>query len=146
MFDYVSDFELYAICHYIRRAHMGINLFNCLPLKLKQLYNDVTYFKIALKEVLCCHSFYTLEEYFEYSNRNDMSAQWFVVRFVCKCIICVFLVLLNINVFFVSICYLHIMTISTFALLLLIFIAWLFPHPLTCVLYGFMEIKVDSQW
>jgi hypothetical protein len=47
---------------------MGIKIFNSLPLKLKQLYKDVKHFKSALKEFLCCHSFYTLTEYFEYSN------------------------------------------------------------------------------
>jgi hypothetical protein len=44
---------------------MGIKIFNSLPLKLKQLYKDLKHFKSA------CHSFYTLTEYFEYSNRKD---------------------------------------------------------------------------
>jgi hypothetical protein len=47
---------------------MGIKIFNSLPLRWKQLYKDVKHFKSALKEFLCCHSFYTLTEYFEYSN------------------------------------------------------------------------------
>jgi hypothetical protein len=50
---------------------MGITIFNSLPLRLKQLYKDVKHFKSALKEFLCCHPFYTLTEYFEYSNRKD---------------------------------------------------------------------------
>jgi hypothetical protein len=50
---------------------MGIKLFNCLPLNLKQLYKDVNQFKLKLKEFLSCHSFYTLDEYFEYSSRKD---------------------------------------------------------------------------
>jgi hypothetical protein len=47
---------------------MGIKIFNSLPLRLKQLYKDVKHFKSVLKEFLFCHSFYTLTEYFEYSN------------------------------------------------------------------------------
>jgi hypothetical protein len=50
---------------------MGIKIFNSLPLRLKQLYKDVKHFKSALKEFLCCHSFYTFTEYFEYSNMKD---------------------------------------------------------------------------
>jgi hypothetical protein len=36
-----------------------------LSLYLKQLYSNCKSFKLALKDFLCCHSFYTLEEYFE---------------------------------------------------------------------------------
>jgi hypothetical protein len=50
---------------------MDIKIFNSLLLKLKQLYKDLKHFKSALKEFLCCHSFYTLTEYFEYSKRKD---------------------------------------------------------------------------
>jgi hypothetical protein len=48
--------------------YMGIKLFNCLLLSLKQLYKYVKQFKLKLKEYLSCHSFYTLDEYFEYSR------------------------------------------------------------------------------
>jgi hypothetical protein len=51
--------------------YMSIKLFNCLPLKLKQLYKNIKQFKLTLKEFLSCHSFYTLDEYFEYSSRKD---------------------------------------------------------------------------
>jgi hypothetical protein len=47
---------------------LGIKLFNYLPLNLKQLYKDVKWFKLKLKEFLICHSFYTLDEYIEYSR------------------------------------------------------------------------------
>jgi hypothetical protein len=50
---------------------MGIKLFNALPLNLKQLYKEVKQFKLQLKEFLNCHSFYTLDEYFEYSSWKD---------------------------------------------------------------------------
>jgi hypothetical protein len=51
--------------------YMSIKLFNCLPLCLKQLYKDVKQFKLKLKEFFSCHSFYTLDEYFEYSSWKD---------------------------------------------------------------------------
>jgi hypothetical protein len=53
--------SLYQRCSYC----MGIKTFNSLPLKLKHLYKDVKHFKLALKSFLCCHSFYTLTQYFE---------------------------------------------------------------------------------
>jgi hypothetical protein len=54
---------------------MGIRVFNSLPLYLKQLYNYSKGFKIALKDFLTSHSFYTLEEYFDYSKNKD-SVTW----------------------------------------------------------------------
>jgi hypothetical protein len=127
---------------------MGIRLFNCRPLKLKQLYNDVKYYKIALKECSCCHSSYMLEEYFEYSDRNDMFVPWwYVVRTDCKCIICVILVLLNIcfvfffcfYMLFACLVYKHISTAFIHIYCMT------FPHSLNCNLYEFMEIKADSD-
>jgi hypothetical protein len=50
---------------------MSIKLFNSLPLNLKQLYKEVKWFKLKLKEFLNCHSCYTLDEYFEYSSRRE---------------------------------------------------------------------------
>jgi hypothetical protein len=44
---------------------MGVRVFNSLPLYLKQLYNNSKGFKIAFKDFLTSHSFYTLEEYFD---------------------------------------------------------------------------------
>jgi hypothetical protein len=53
---------------------MGIKVFNNLPLYLKQLYDNRTGFKSALKDFLCCRLFYTLEEYFdfEYDKNKDI--------------------------------------------------------------------------
>jgi hypothetical protein len=45
----------------------GIKLFNHLPLNTKSLSNEITLFKLALKRFLNLHSFYSVEEYFEYS-------------------------------------------------------------------------------
>jgi len=44
----------------------GINLFNQLPLKIKCLTNVIKLFKSALKSFLILHSFYILEDDFEY--------------------------------------------------------------------------------
>jgi hypothetical protein len=44
---------------------MAIRVFNNLPVSIKQLYNNPIDFKLALKEFLCDHSFYTLDEYFD---------------------------------------------------------------------------------
>jgi hypothetical protein len=51
---------------------MGIRLFTCLPLNLKKLYTGVERFKSKLKEYLCLHSFYAVDEFIEYtSDRSD---------------------------------------------------------------------------
>jgi hypothetical protein len=52
--------------------YMGIRLFNCLPLNLKKLYMEFKRFKTKLKEYLAHHSFYTVDEFTEYSSgRTD---------------------------------------------------------------------------
>jgi hypothetical protein len=51
---------------------MGIKLFSSLPLYLKQLHNNFKGFKLALKDSLYRHSFYTLEEYFDYDENEDI--------------------------------------------------------------------------
>jgi hypothetical protein len=51
---------------------MGIKVFNSLPLYLKQLHNNFKGFKLALKDFLYRHSFYTLEEYFDYDKNEDI--------------------------------------------------------------------------
>jgi len=51
--------------------YSGIKLFNHLPLNIKSLTNAIKLFKPALKRFLKLHSFYTVEEYFEFSyNKN----------------------------------------------------------------------------
>jgi hypothetical protein len=42
-------------------------LFNHLPPKIKSPSNDIKLFKPALKRFLNTHSFYSVEEYLEYS-------------------------------------------------------------------------------
>jgi len=45
----------------------GIKLFNHLPLEMKSLSNETKLLKPALKRFLNLHSFYSVEEYLEYS-------------------------------------------------------------------------------
>jgi hypothetical protein len=45
--------------------------FNHLPQYIKILVNDMKYFKLSLKRFSYHHSFYSIEEYFEYSEDND---------------------------------------------------------------------------
>jgi hypothetical protein len=53
---------------FLKRAYYShIKLFNQLPLKIKSLTNEIKLFKPALNRFLNLHSFYTVEEYFEYS-------------------------------------------------------------------------------
>ena len=52
--------------------YMGIKLFNNLPFQIKQLHNDFKCFKLALKDFLYCHSFYTLQEYFYHGKNKDI--------------------------------------------------------------------------
>jgi hypothetical protein len=46
----------------------GIKLFNCLPLKIKELSHDFKSFRTALNTFIHSKSFYTLEEYFDHIN------------------------------------------------------------------------------
>jgi hypothetical protein len=58
---------------YQKRTYcMGIKLFNSLPPQLKQLHSDFKCFKLALKDFLYCHTFYTLEEYYDHGNNKDI--------------------------------------------------------------------------
>jgi hypothetical protein len=43
---------------------VGIKLYNCLPITLKQISHDTHKFKVALKNFLAINSFYTVEEYY----------------------------------------------------------------------------------
>jgi len=46
--------------------YMGIKIFNSLPPYIKNLSNNVTKFEMYLKQFLHTHSFYSIEEYFQY--------------------------------------------------------------------------------
>jgi hypothetical protein len=64
--------NLQPIGQYISRAYyMAIKVFNNLPVSIKQLYNNPTDFKLALKKFLCVQSYYTLDEYFDYRHDKN---------------------------------------------------------------------------
>jgi len=46
--------------------YMGIKIFNSLPPHIKDLYNYVRKFEMYLNRFLHTHSFYSIEEYFQY--------------------------------------------------------------------------------
>ena len=46
-----------------------VKLFNHLPIKIKKLSKETKLFKCALKPFLLLHSFYSMEEYFNYNNK-----------------------------------------------------------------------------
>ena len=46
----------------------GIKVFNLLPQYIKALTNDLQYFKSTLKRFLYHHSFYSMNEYYEYKE------------------------------------------------------------------------------
>jgi hypothetical protein len=48
--------------------HMGIKIFNSLPLCIKDISNNVRKFEISLIQFLHTHSFYPTEEYFQYNS------------------------------------------------------------------------------
>jgi hypothetical protein len=52
---------------------MGIRVLNNLPVTIEELYNNPTAFKWVLNKFLCEHSFYTLDEYFNYRYNNNVT-------------------------------------------------------------------------
>jgi hypothetical protein len=48
--------------------HMGIKIFNSLPLYIKDISNNVRKFEISLKQFLHTHYFYSTEEYFQHNS------------------------------------------------------------------------------
>jgi hypothetical protein len=54
---------------YQRAVHyMGMKIFNNLPPYIKDISNTIRKFDICLKLFLHIHSFYSIEEYFEYKS------------------------------------------------------------------------------
>jgi hypothetical protein len=50
----------------------GLKAFNHLPHRIKILANDMKSFKTALKRFLCSHPLYSIEEYYEYNDDENM--------------------------------------------------------------------------
>jgi len=58
----ITDLTIYQ-----RRVHyMGIKIFNSLPPYIKDISNNIRKFEICLKQFLHIHSFYSIQEYFQY--------------------------------------------------------------------------------
>ena len=49
----------------------GIKVFNHLPQYIKELVNNQTYFKSTLKRFLYYHSFYSMNEYYNYKAEDS---------------------------------------------------------------------------
>ena len=49
----------------------GIKVFNHLPQYIKELINNQTYFKSTLKRFLYYHSFYSMNEYYNYKAEDS---------------------------------------------------------------------------
>jgi hypothetical protein len=52
----------------------GIMVYNCLPTRIKQLSGDVNKFKLASKKLLLAVSFYSIEEFLEWTTLSDLNA------------------------------------------------------------------------
>jgi len=48
--------------------YKGIRIYNSLPPYIKDISNNVRKFEICLKRFLHTHSFYSIEEYFQYKS------------------------------------------------------------------------------
>jgi len=58
----------------------GIKIYNCLPIRIKQLSGDVNKFKLALNMFLLAGSFYSIEEFLECTTLNDLNALVMIVE------------------------------------------------------------------
>jgi hypothetical protein len=54
--------------------YSGIRVYNCLAIIIKQLSGDVNKFKRALKKFLLAGSFYSIEEFLEWTTICDLNA------------------------------------------------------------------------
>ena len=50
--------------------YSGVRIYNNLPFCIKQLSDDPRTFERKFKNVLCIHSFYSLEEYFQHQHKS----------------------------------------------------------------------------
>jgi len=56
--------------------YAGIMIYNCLPLKIKELSGKVKYCKRSLKKFLSHGSFYTMEEYLDWTSIRDLNTMY----------------------------------------------------------------------
>jgi hypothetical protein len=52
--------------------YMAIKIFNILPLRIKSEFNDSTKFVLLVKNFLCENSFYSLEEFYNFSRMKNL--------------------------------------------------------------------------
>ena len=52
--------------------YSGIKIFNYLPQNIKKLSRNVKKFKLTLKRFILMGSFYTLDEYFDWTSRSNL--------------------------------------------------------------------------
>jgi hypothetical protein len=50
--------------------YQELKVFNHLPQYIKAMANDQKCFKVTLKKFLCHHSFYSVDEYYEYKEKR----------------------------------------------------------------------------
>jgi hypothetical protein len=50
----------------------GIKIYNCLPLKINELSDNIKHFKKLLKKFLLQGSFYTMEEFLDWTSISDV--------------------------------------------------------------------------
>jgi plasmid replication initiation protein len=62
-----STYLLNLTIHQQGIHYIGIRIFNSLPPYIKDVSNNVKKFEYSLKQFLCIHSFYSLEEYFQHN-------------------------------------------------------------------------------
>jgi len=66
---------------------MGIKVFNTLPRYIKEISNNSREFETNLKRILHAHSFYSIDEYFQYkpteilwcTNNSSITVQYYHV-------------------------------------------------------------------
>ena len=59
--------------------YSGIKIFNYLPQNIKNLFRNVKKFKLTLKRFLSVGSFYTLEEYFDWTSKSDPDCYVYII-------------------------------------------------------------------
>jgi hypothetical protein len=56
--------------------YAGITMYNSLPLKIRELSDKIKDFKRSLKKFLLHGSFYTTEEYLDWTSRHDLNTMY----------------------------------------------------------------------
>ena len=51
---------------------VSVKVLNCLPPKIKQLTGNIQKFKVALRKFLLIGSFYTTEEFLDWTSASDL--------------------------------------------------------------------------